>query len=105
MQVAVPVVGYWNIAQDGSVGRAAYGVEGMAKADRATTLANSALLAAATAAGALYVPTFAAFRGVLGDQDATPLLADDGDHPNAAGHARIAEALFTAATAPEPSSG
>ena len=97
--VAVLVVGYWNIAQDGSIGRAAYGVEGMAKADRATMAANSALLAAATAAGALYVPTFAAFRGAGGDQDATALLADDGDHPNAAGHARIAEALFIAATA------
>ena len=102
--VAVLVVGYWNIAQDGSVGRAAYGVEGMAKADRATTHANNALLTAATAAGALYVPTFAAFRGSSGDQDATPLLAGDGDHPNAAGHARIAQALFTAATVPDPSS-
>jgi len=64
--VSVIVVGYWNVAQDGSVGRALYGVDGMAKADRATAHANTALQQAAADAGAHYVATFAAFRGQEG---------------------------------------
>jgi len=92
--VSVIVVGYWNVAEDGSVGREAYGVDGMAKADRATAYANTALQQAAADTGAHYVATFAAFRGPDGGLDPTPLLAADGDHPNAAGHDRIAQALF-----------
>jgi len=92
--VSVIVVGYWNVAQDGSVGRALYGVDGMAEADRATAYANTALQQAAADTGAHYVATFAAFRGPDGGRDPTPLLAADGDHPNAAGHDLIAQALF-----------
>ncbi len=92
--VSVIVVGYWNVAEDGSVGRAAYGVDGMARADRATAYANTALQQAAADTGAHYVATFEAFRGPDGGLDPTPLLAADGDHPNAAGHDRIAQALF-----------
>jgi len=92
--VSVIVVGYWNVAQDGSVGRALYGVDGMAEADRATAYANTALQKAAADTGARYVATFAAFRGPDGGRDPTPLLAADGDHPNAAGHDLIAQALF-----------
>jgi len=94
--VSVIVVGYWNVAEDGSVGRAAYGADGMAKADRATAYANTALQQAAADTGAHYVATLAAFRGPGGGLDPTPLLAADGDHPNAAGHDRIAQALFDA---------
>jgi len=94
--VSVIVVGYWNVAEDGSVGRAAYGADGMAKADRATAYADTALQQAAADTGAHYVATLAAFRGPGGGLDPTPLLAADGDHPNAAGHDRIAQALFDA---------
>jgi len=93
--VSVIVVGYWNVvAQDGSVGRALYGADGMAKADRATAHANTALQQAAADAGAHYVTTFAAFRGHEGGLDPTKLLTADGDHPNAAGHDRIAQTLL-----------
>ena len=37
-----------------------------------------------------------AFKGDDRDQDPTALLAPDGDHPNAAGHQAIADALYAA---------
>ena len=44
-------------------------------------------------AGMTYVDLVKPFRGPSGDSDPTPLLADDGDHPNAAGVDAIADAL------------
>ncbi|WP_433363070.1 SGNH/GDSL hydrolase family protein [Actinoplanes sp. CA-142083] len=87
--VPVMVVGYWNVVLDGRVGAALYGPSGVRDAAAATASVNQALQAAATASGATYVSTLEAFhRG-----DPTGLLAPDGDHPNAAGHAEIAALL------------
>lgn len=47
----------------------------------------------AVGAGMTYVDLVKPFRGPSGDGDPTPLLADDGDHPNAAGVDAIADAL------------
>ena len=89
---AMPVVvlGYWNVVKDGQVGFSAYGESGMQKALSATDYANDGLADAADETGATYIPTEAAFHGSDGSADPTDLLAADGDHPNAAGHAAIA---------------
>lgn len=88
--VPVIVLGYWNVVQDGQVGAAHYGPDGVRSAAAATISANDALRAAAAQTGATYVPTIAAFHGPDGTGDPTNLLAPDGDHPNAAGQAAIA---------------
>jgi lysophospholipase L1-like esterase len=49
-----------------------------------------------------YVDLAEPFKGPSGTGDPSDLLADDGDHPNAAGHRRIASALLAAGTAPLP---
>jgi acyl-CoA thioesterase-1 len=64
--------------------------------DEATTYANNAILGAARATGATYVPTYPVFKGANGRTDPTSLLAPDGDHPNALGHRLIAQALLGA---------
>jgi acyl-CoA thioesterase I len=92
VHLPVLVLGYWNVMADGAVGRADYGTDGEVDARTATDFANGALHRAADQADARYVATDAAFLGPAGDQDPTDLLADDGDHPNAKGHAAIAEA-------------
>ena len=43
---------------------------------------------------------YAAFKGEHAERDPTNLLAADGDHPNAAGHRLIAQALLSAGLAP-----
>ena len=82
--------GYWNVVLDGRVGAEQYGPDGVRAAAEATRYANDALRVAARQTGARYVPTEAAFHGDDGGRDPTGLLAPDGDHPNAAGHAAIA---------------
>lgn len=92
----VYVLGYWDVVEDGRVGASDYGHAGLAASYRATLVANLVLQRAATAAGDTYISTRLIFRGPEGRGDATTLLAADGDHPNAAGHARIAAALLAA---------
>lgn len=102
---AMPVVvlGYWNVVKDGQVGFSAYGKSGMQQAMSATDFANDGLVVAAGQTGATYISTEAAFHGSDGTQDPTNLLASDGDHPNAAGHAAIA-ALLPPITSLRPAS-
>jgi lysophospholipase L1-like esterase len=57
---------------------------------------NRRIEAAASAHGATYVDLLTAFRGSDGSEDCTPLLAPDGDHPSAQGHALIARTLAAA---------
>lgn len=90
----VVVTGYWNVWQDGQVA-AAKGSEFVRVARTLTAAVNDVLQASATAAGAAYVDLVPAFRGA-DDVDDSPLLAADGDHPNAAGHAAIAAAVLGA---------
>jgi len=88
------VTGYWGVFVDGAVA-ADRGTEFVTAARAVTLLANDALRAAATAGGATYVDLDAAFTSAAGPgNDRTSLLAADGDHPNAAGHRVIADALL-----------
>jgi acyl-CoA thioesterase I len=89
----VLVLGYWNVVQDGQVAAAAYGPDGVKRSVTATRYANDGLEAAAEQTHATYISTDEAFHGPDGSKDPTGLLAADGDHPNAAGHAAIAALL------------
>lgn len=92
--VTVLVTGYWNVFLDGQVG-AAQGSDYVAGSN-ALTLAENALIASlATGYGDTYVDLYTPFKGD-GTRDDTDLLAADGDHPNAAGHALIARVLLDA---------
>jgi acyl-CoA thioesterase I len=92
-RTTVLVLGYWNVVQDGQVAAAAYGPAGVKRSVTATRYANDGLREAAAETHATYISTDAAFHGADGSQDPTGLLAADGDHPNAAGHAAIAALL------------
>jgi lysophospholipase L1-like esterase len=99
---AVLVSGYWNVYEDGSVADRDYGQGGRVASDRLTGAVNQVIRAEASAQGLVYVDLVEPFKGRSGTEDPTHLLAADGDHPNAAGHQRIAMALFSAGTAPLP---
>jgi lysophospholipase L1-like esterase len=89
----VLVTGYWDIWRDGVVGRgigATYMNVGIALTQRV----NTVIAATAAAASFRYVDLYAPFRGRSGARDDSDLLADDGDHPNAAGHRLIAAELI-----------
>jgi acyl-CoA thioesterase I len=92
-RTTVLVLGYWNVVQDGQVAATAYGPTGVERSVTATQYANNGLQAAAEQTHATYISTDAAFHGADGTKDPTNLLAPDGDHPNAAGHAAIAALL------------
>jgi lysophospholipase L1-like esterase len=89
------LTGYWNVFLDGTAARAK-GADYVRIADDVTREVNSRISSAAAAHGAVFVDLFTPFRGADGSKDCTPLLADDGDHPDAAGHAVIADALLAA---------
>jgi lysophospholipase L1-like esterase len=90
----VLVTGYWNVYEDGEVARQAFPPEGVAATVELTRRVNAVLAADSASHGAAFVDLFGPFekRGL----DVTRLLADDGDHPNAAGHLLIAQALAQA---------
>jgi lysophospholipase L1-like esterase len=94
--VNVAILGYWNVFRDGKVGYSTLGAAGMASANKATAHANQALLQAAASTGSRYVFVYGTFKGKDGKTDPTPLLAFDGDHPNARGHRAIAGRLYAA---------
>jgi len=100
-QARVVVLGYWNVLEGGRAAERDYNQVQQSAALVATRTANEALRSAALDAGAMFVSTVRAFYGPAADQDPTGLLADDGDHPNVAGHRAIAAAL-AAAVPPVP---
>ncbi|WP_345502060.1 SGNH/GDSL hydrolase family protein [Pedococcus ginsenosidimutans] len=91
------VTTYWNVFEDGDVADADFGPGFAQWSDAVTRSANAAIRAAATADGDQVVDLYAPFEGD-GDRNPTDLLADDGDHPNAAGHRLIARTLLAAST-------
>lgn len=91
--LSVVVLDYWDVVEDGAAAVRDYGARGQAKSQTATSYADAALGAAAQSTCSSYVSTKVAFRGPHNDLDPTRLLAADGDHPNAAGHAAIARAI------------
>lgn len=97
---AVRVTGYWNVFLDGHVADATYGVLFQRTSGALTQRVNATIQSVATAEEATYVDLYTPFKGPDGDDDDTPLLAPDGDHPSQGGHQEIAEALIAAGLAP-----
>jgi lysophospholipase L1-like esterase len=94
--VQVLVNTYWNVFEDGAVALREDGRQYLRDSDVMTRRADAAICAAARAAGALCVDTYAPFKGDDGRTDPTDLLAPDGDHPDAAGHEVIARVMAAA---------
>jgi lysophospholipase L1-like esterase len=86
--------GYWNVFEDGEVARRTFPATGRAATDRLTLEVNTAIAGAAHADDATYVDIYTPFERDAAD--VTNLLAPDGDHPNAGGHALIARLLLQA---------
>lgn len=61
-----------------------------------TRLFNAMVVEVAASQKAIYADFSTPFIGTDGSADPTDLLASDGDHPNAAGHARLADAVVSA---------
>jgi lysophospholipase L1-like esterase len=91
----VEVTGYWNVFLDGDVA-AARGADYVRNSIALTRAENAQIAAAAQRNGATYVDIFTPFKGASGANNDTSLLAADGDHPDAAGHRKIAKALESA---------
>ncbi len=90
----VLVTDYWNVFTDGDVARQSGGQAQIDWTSEVTAVANQQICGAARAAGDTCVDLVAAFKG--GGADPTPLLASDGDHPNAAGVRAIVRELLAA---------
>jgi lysophospholipase L1-like esterase len=92
-EARIVLTGYWNVFLDGAVGRAR-GAAYVTNSDALTRRVNGVIRDVAAQEGALYADVYAAFKA--GDPDDTRLLLPDGDHPNAAGHRVIADAVDAA---------
>lgn len=92
----VLVTGYWNVFEDGDVADRDFSSAGQAVSDELTRAVNAVIARAVERTGARYVDIYEPFKGADGKANPAHLLADDGDHPNAAGHDVIARALLSA---------
>ncbi len=90
----IVVTGYWNVFEDGSVARRTFSAAGIRSTRWLTADVDRTLREVALRSGGTYVDLTAAFSEPPDGPDS--LLAEDGDHPNAAGHAAIARALLAA---------
>ncbi len=86
------VTTYWNVVQDGVVARGGFSAAYLRASDTLTRAVNAAICTSATASAASCVDLYRPFKQD-GSADPTPLLAADGDHPDAAGHALVARTL------------
>ena len=93
--VEVVFLDYWNVWLGGQYA-VAHGPAYVATADALTADVDDLVRAEAQSSGSRYVDLRTAFRGPDRAWDETHLLAPDGDHPNAAGHRRIADATDAA---------
>ena len=91
---SVLVTGYWNVFEDGQVGRHVGGAAGLQASIGLTRRVNDAISSVSRSVGARYVDLFEPFQSHGGAIDS--LLAPDGDHPDAAGHELIASKLLEA---------
>jgi acyl-CoA thioesterase I len=90
--VTIVLLDYWNVWLGGQVAQAR-GPAYVHAADAVTDAFSDAMQSIARSTGSLYVDLRAIFRGPDHDRDETSLLAGDGDHPDAAGQQRIADAI------------
>lgn len=88
---------YWNVFPDGDATRASVGQDNIDWGRQVTAAANPAICRAALAADATCVDLSSP---LLADGDPTDQLADDGDHPNAAGVDAIVTQFLSATGKP-----
>nr|WP_240963350.1 hypothetical protein [Antrihabitans stalactiti] len=93
----VLVTGYWNVFPDGDVALQQYGPRCEADSAELTRRVDGVTEEVVAAHDATYVDLLRAFKRTAETDDPTELLADDGDHPNHAGHQKISDALSAAA--------
>jgi lysophospholipase L1-like esterase len=89
--VDIVLIDYWSIWLGGKYA-AARGSAYVAAAEELTDRVDTAIKQTAANTGSGYVDLRAAFKGPNYAYDESHYLASDGDHPNAAGHRRIAAA-------------
>jgi acyl-CoA thioesterase-1 len=94
-KVAVVLLDYWSIWLGGKYA-AAKGSAYVTAAKEMTARVNAVIKSVARESDSAYVDLRAAFKGPSYAYDETHYLSNDGDHPNAAGHKRIAAAATAA---------
>jgi lysophospholipase L1-like esterase len=92
----VAVLDYWGAVEDGDVAKHDYSKAQIKAAASATDYVNKGLAGAARHSHAAFVSTYHLFKGKNGTKNPTKYLADDGNHPNAAGMHLITAALVSA---------
>jgi len=97
-RIAVVLLDYWSVWLGGQYATA-QGPTYVDAARAVTASVNDTVQTTARATKSIYVDLRTAFRGPDDAGDETHLLAPDGEHPNAAGHERIAEAVTQAVIA------
>jgi lysophospholipase L1-like esterase len=90
----VVLLDYWSVWLGGRYAKA-QGPAYVAAAEAVTDRVNAVIRSTAAKSGSSYVDLRAAFKGPNYAYDETRFLSNDGDHPNAAGHRRIAAAAET----------
>ncbi len=87
----VVLLDYWSVWLGGKYAEAK-GTAYVAAAEEMTDRVNTVIKSTAEKSDSAYVDLRAAFKGPDYAYDETHYLSNDGDHPNAAGHKRIAAA-------------
>ena len=90
----VVLLDYWSVWLGGKYAEAK-GDAYVAAAEEMTDRIDTAIESTATETKSAYVDLRAAFKGPSYTYDETHYLSSDGDHPNAAGHQKIASATET----------
>jgi lysophospholipase L1-like esterase len=88
----VVLLDYWSVWLGGKYA-AAHGEAYVSAAEQMTDKVNAVIRETATSTHSSYVDLRAAFKGPDYSYDETHYLSSDGDHPNAAGHEKIATAV------------
>lgn len=89
----IAMLGYWNVTVDGQVGQS-LGKDFVIGSDALTRSVNQTIQEVAATTGSIYIDTYTLLKGPSGQRDPTPDLLEDGDHPNANGHAILAAAVI-----------
>lgn len=89
----VVLIGYWAVGLDGAAAAGGYTADQQRANRDLTTALDDRLRTVARARHVSYLDLRPVFHGASGRRDPTPLLAPDGDHPDAAGHRAVASAL------------